>query len=136
MIFRDQDDWLIEADQTSRPGSELSGQSDMNGARNVRAAELSGRTRVEHDRPFLGAFGNYPRQQNRRRFQFRQWSGAGSIDLGILREVAGPLGQIIGEQMDELVARLCPKRKIGSALLADRRTAFVGKLLAAQRSGT
>ena len=134
-VFGHQNDLAIQADQAAGPGGELAGQRDVHGAGNVRAAELAGGARIEHQRAFLLLRRDVLRQQALRNGKIGERRGAGAIQLRVLREIPGALGKFAGEQAHEFFPGFRLEGEVGGALLADGGTALRTHLAAAQGTG-
>src|ERR1700682_1203797 len=119
-VLSDQDDALIQAQDSSGPGRILPGESDMHGARNMRDCELHRRTRIEDDRAFRLQAEDFGRLHRHRRRKPVQRCGALPVQLHVAAEVLGPGRQVVSEKMDELLAGTRLKSIIRAALLPDR----------------
>src|SRR4051812_4522415 len=95
-VLSDQDDAFIQAKNSGSPGCVLSGEGDVDGARDMRDRELHGRTRVKNNGTFRLKAENF-------RSAHRHWwrdliQGYSSlpIQLHVAAEILGTRRQSIG----------------------------------------
>src|SRR6267154_2091250 len=135
-IFSDQNDLLLQPQNSRSPRRILPRKSDMNRSRHMGYCELHRRTRIEHNSaPRLQSKNLWRSHRNRRRDSV-ECARALAVHFDVVPEILGPRWKTISQQSDELFAAACLKRIIAHSLFANGGRAFSTHLSAAQRPGS